>query len=171
MPELRARVPHQEVGAERSRVDESNEGIQLLPDQALAATKAALEDWHRDEIKTTPAQHREFGRFLFTVSVGSVGVLLTIANLARKDFDAGMATILAFAAASWLTSAWASINLAKPTVVTVDLGERLNLSKEHRKDGEKFRESWFIWFVSYCFGWGLALIFLLMLLWAVPAAR
>lgn len=99
---------------------------------------------------------------MFTVSLGSIGVLATIANMRRAAVEGGWVFVLALATLAWLTSAWAAIHLAKPTVVTIELGERLNLSKAHKADGAKFRDAWFTWFMSYCVGWLFAFVFLIV---------
>jgi hypothetical protein len=53
-------------------------------------TADGLREWAKEEIKNAPARFYELGKFLFTASIGSIGVMATLAKLNTKAGGTGI---------------------------------------------------------------------------------
>ncbi|MCZ6680909.1 MAG: hypothetical protein O7E52_27085 [Candidatus Poribacteria bacterium] len=72
MPKVNSPASHSEI---RIRGEDTADGLRI---------------WAKEEIKNAPARVYELGRFLFTASIGGIGVMATLAKLNTKAAAAGI---------------------------------------------------------------------------------
>ena len=110
---------------------------------------AALREWAREEVKRGPADRRELGRFLFTVSSATIGILLTLARLAPNDASSISATLFV-SLLTLMASILTAIYMAKPQVWKVGAGT--SLLKEYSRQVEHVETESLVWVVSWGIG-------------------
>jgi hypothetical protein len=109
----------------------------------------ALRDWAKEEVKRGPADRRELGRFLFTVSSATIGIILTIAKLVPGD-STGISANLFVSLLILLVSILTAIYMAKPHVWRA--GARTSLLQEYQKQVEHIETETLVWVVSWVIG-------------------
>ena len=111
-----------------------------------------IKDWVKDEIKSSPSRSYELGRFLFGVSVGTVGMFAAIEKLgSAPSFDWWFKLSLVFFSASILFS----LNMARPR--NWKLNGETNLFDEHRRIINRGIRHTVIWFIAWAVGFGLGM--------------
>ena len=111
-----------------------------------------IKAWMADEIKSSPSRSYELGRFLFGVSVGTVGMFAAIEKLgANPSFDRWFKLSLLFFSASMLSS----LNMARPR--NWRLNGETNLFDEHKRIIDRGIRHTIIWFITWAVGFGLGI--------------
>ncbi len=110
---------------------------------------AALREWAREEVKRGPADRRELGRFLFSVSSATIGILLTLAKLG-SEASSGVSPTLLAALLTLMISILTAVYMAKPQVWRAGAGT--SLLKEYSRQVEHVETESLLWVVSWGIG-------------------
>ena len=111
-----------------------------------------IRNWVADEIKSSPSRSYELGRFLFAVSVGTVGMFAAIEKLeSTPSFDRRFKLSLVFFAVSILFS----LNMARPR--NWKLGGETDLFEEHKRIIDRGIRHTFFWFIPWALGFGFGI--------------
>jgi hypothetical protein len=113
--------------------------------------EAGLVDWVKSEIKETPKQSYDLGKFFFTVSIGTVGAIATLEKLNQTSaIDTPMITSLVALFLSMLIA----LDLARPRKLKIDGSTDLQKAYQDQIEKVLFRMGlWFTsWFVGTLFG-------------------
>lgn len=109
-------------------------------------TETALRDWVKSEIKDGPKQIYELGKFFFSVSVGTIGVIATVEKLNNQSaMDCPMITSLALLAISVVVA----LDMARPRKYVI--GGETDLLDEYLRQLRSAQIRTWIWFAL----WGL----------------
>lgn len=112
----------------------------------------AIRDWAKDEVISSPSRSYELGRFLFGVSVGTIGIISALAKL-------GPAQVLnlhyKLSLICFALSILVALNMARPRNWKLD-GET-NLFEEHKRIINKGIRRTVIWFILWFIGFVLGL--------------
>jgi hypothetical protein len=111
----------------------------------------AIRDWTKEEIKSSPSRSYELGRFLFGVSVGTVGIVSAIAKLGQSQ-SLGLGYRISLI--SFALSILVALEKARPRNWMLD--GKTNLFDEHQRiinRGIRYTVAWFIfWFIAFAVG-------------------
>jgi hypothetical protein len=110
---------------------------------------AALREWAKEEVKRGPADRRELGRFLFTVSSATIGILLTLAKLGPADAR-GISPTLVVGLLVLLGSILTAIHMARPQVWRA--GPKTSLLEEYNRQVAHVETESLLWVVSWGMG-------------------
>ena len=119
-------------------------------------TADGLREWAKEEIKNAPARFYELGRFLFTASIGGIGVMATLAKLNTKAAKANtsMDALLMFSLAALGLSMFFALWMAIPKQWRLD-GDT-DLLAEHKAlitRGQHLTVIWgLVWLTGVLFG-------------------
>jgi hypothetical protein len=112
----------------------------------------AIKDWVKDEIKASPSRSYELGRFLFGVSVGTVGIISAIAKIGpNQPFSIGYKLCLVCFSLSILVA----LNMARPRNWKID--SDTNLFDEHKRLIDRGIRHTIVWFIVWFSGFALGL--------------
>lgn len=109
----------------------------------------ALREWISDDIKEAPKRIFELGKFLFGVSSGSVGVLVTLSTFSKNAWNWPEWLSLAI----FVFSAAIALYIAMPSLHK--LSATFDLAKAHARLVTIERHL----LIAWGFSWGFALIF------------
>ncbi|MBC8433846.1 MAG: hypothetical protein H8D96_18195 [Desulfobacterales bacterium] len=116
-----------------------------------------LRDWIKGELKDAPSQKYDLGKFFFTVSIGSIGVLVAIEKLSSSsqiDLPLIVSFVFLFAAIIF------SLSMALPEKPKT-IGGLTDLLDLYTREIESIRNdslSWFsLWITGIIFG-GFAIL-------------
>ena len=118
-------------------------------------TADGLREWAKAEIKNAPARVYELGRFLFTASIGSIGVMATLAKLNTQAAGVGasMDALLMFSLAAFGLSMLFALLMAIPKQRKLD-GDT-DLLAEHKALIARGQ----LWTVIWCLVWLTGVLF------------
>lgn len=107
----------------------------------------AYDEWIKTEIKGGPPQRAEFGKFSFSVSVGTLGA---IAALEKLNTAVRMDLAMLCSIAALFVSMVLALSIAMPHVLT--LSSETDLRVAHSNEINSIvRRMWF-WFAVWCAG-------------------
>jgi hypothetical protein len=112
----------------------------------------AIRDWVKDEIKASPSRSYELGRFLFGVSVGTIGIVSAIAKLEQNE---ALATGYKLSLVVFSISILVALNMARPRNWRID-GDT-NLFDEHKRIIARGIRHTIVWFIFWFSGFALGL--------------
>ena len=82
-------------------------------------TISALHDWIKKEILDGPSRLYDLGKHLFSISIGSIGLLITIAAIAQRG-DKPIPELAYLAGGFFIFSAFSALWLTLPRVLRLD---------------------------------------------------
>jgi hypothetical protein len=115
-------------------------------------TVDALREWMKTEIKDGPSQRNQLGKFFFSVSATSFGLIISIIKLNSISLD----TLLCLAFCFLLLSIIISVFLLKPTFWIIK--STSDLIREHSKQIKKIIILTWIWFLLWLAGFVTSII-------------
>ena len=111
----------------------------------------AIKGWMNEEVKSSPSRSYELGRFLFSVSVGTISAFAAIEKLSQApsfDFWFKLSVVLSS------VSIFVSLNMARPRNWRLD--GTTNLFDEHKRiidRGIRHTVIWLLfWFIGFVAG-------------------
>lgn len=107
-----------------------------------------INSWVKEDLKRGPTLRYELGRFLFGVSSGSVGILISLERLSSQSLLIDYK--LSFALLMLLLSSILALKMAIP--VTESITEETELITLYRKQIQSIEDLTKWWFVSWLIG-------------------
>lgn len=109
--------------------------------------RAGLDDWVKAELKEGPRQHYDLGKFLFSVSTGTVGVIAAVEKLGTNpSLDLPMLG----SAITLMISAAVALKLAIPR--KHEVGDQTDLLGEYNTQIKAIRCHLFCWVPLWAIG-------------------
>jgi hypothetical protein len=110
-------------------------------------TVTALRDWAKDELKGGPARAYDLGKFFFTVSTGTAGLVTGVIKLGTPN---SYPKSLIYSLVVFGMSILVTLNMVRPRVWT--LGDSTDLINEHERTIKLAVRRMWVWFGLWAIG-------------------
>ena len=113
---------------------------------------SAVREWAKDELKAGPNGRHSLGKFFCGVSIGTIGLLVSIAKLTNAEI--AFSWMLVASPLLLLVSVVVALKCAIPPLIHVSPEDDLfDLLKDQTNTVHRFAWSWFaLWFFGLLFG-------------------
>lgn len=110
-------------------------------------TADAIREWSKDELKGGPSRAYDLGKFFFTVSIGTAGLVTGVQKLSDST---QLPKSLVFSLILFGISIFVALNMVRPRIWK--LGEGTDLFDEHRKRIVAAIINMWLWFIFWFVG-------------------